>query len=323
MRAKLSCKFGPLAGEEFEISKEATIGTDATNSIVLKAKTISGQHARIFFDEEEQTYFLEDLGSSNGTKLDGTQVKIKERLSKLHTITFAKEFKFFFQVLGEQAEAPATPQPQAPEAVDEPVSAGAPEKQVAAPPVSEASKTVFDDSPLIIPSQIGQEPIDQQPDEASASDPKSATILDDDFSFPESEIEKNSRQQEEAGDKTSFAEDFSFPALGGDEKKESESPLEKVTSDYLLVFKEINESFKLKNGENTIGRGDTCDISLSHPSVSNNHARLTIKPGQIRLRDLGSKNKTFVQNKAIDSEIELKPGTRIVFGAVEAKLVSK
>lgn len=48
MKARLFCKFGHLAEKEFDISDEATIGANESNSIVLKAETISGNHARFF-----------------------------------------------------------------------------------------------------------------------------------------------------------------------------------------------------------------------------------------------------------------------------------
>ena len=51
MQAKLFCKFGHLAGKEFDISDEATIGTNESNRIVLNAATISENHARIFCDK--------------------------------------------------------------------------------------------------------------------------------------------------------------------------------------------------------------------------------------------------------------------------------
>ncbi len=52
MQAKLFCKFGQLAGKEFDISDEATIGTNDSNGIVLNAATISENHARISLDME-------------------------------------------------------------------------------------------------------------------------------------------------------------------------------------------------------------------------------------------------------------------------------
>ncbi len=83
MQAKLFCKFGQLAGKEFDISDETTIGTNDSNGIVLKAATISENHARIFLDMEGKHYFLEDLGSTNGTGLDRIKVTQKEQLGNL------------------------------------------------------------------------------------------------------------------------------------------------------------------------------------------------------------------------------------------------
>lgn len=48
-----------------------------------------------------------------------------------------------------------------------------------------------------------------------------------------------------------------------------------------------------------IGRDPGCDLVLEHPSVSRNHAELYHEGGRWRLRDLGSKNGSFVDGIAV------------------------
>ena len=96
MKANLVCTFGKLMGKEIPLSKEMTIGKDPENMLVIQEKYISRRHARIYFDKQRDSYFIEDLKSRNGTKLDGERVRSKERLAHLHVITLGKRLEFFF-----------------------------------------------------------------------------------------------------------------------------------------------------------------------------------------------------------------------------------
>ena len=50
----------------------------------------------------------------------------------------------------------------------------------------------------------------------------------------------------------------------------------------------------------SIGRGPGAGLRLDHPSVSREHAELSRRDGQWRLRDLGSKNGSFVDGSRVD-----------------------
>jgi hypothetical protein len=71
----------------------------------------------------------------------------------------------------------------------------------------------------------------------------------------------------------------------------------------------------LKDGVNTIGRGDANDFTISDPSVSTSHCQIIKADGCVRLRDLGSTNGTFI-NGARVTEAELKSGP-IILGAIQ------
>ncbi|MEZ4701011.1 MAG: FHA domain-containing protein [Rhodothermales bacterium] len=104
MIARLFSKTGALAGTDHLIEREAVIGRDAKCDLVLFPHTISGRHARIYFSEEKQAYYIEDLGSSNGTQVDRVPLSGPARLDDLNVITFASDIFFVFQVM---ASAPA------------------------------------------------------------------------------------------------------------------------------------------------------------------------------------------------------------------------
>jgi pSer/pThr/pTyr-binding forkhead associated (FHA) protein len=93
----LFCKTGELRGTAFDLGDEATVGSSSDNAVVLPVKTVSKRHARIFFSEQHDRYFVEDLGSRNGTRVDGTRVSGDERLDDLSVITFAEVHDFIFQ----------------------------------------------------------------------------------------------------------------------------------------------------------------------------------------------------------------------------------
>jgi pSer/pThr/pTyr-binding forkhead associated (FHA) protein len=55
--------------------------------------------------------------------------------------------------------------------------------------------------------------------------------------------------------------------------------------------------------------------------MSRHHAILIVKSGRVTVRDLGSRNHTFIDKKAIASEVEVRPESKLQFGAVEARLI--
>jgi len=65
---------GPGQGRRFEILHPSfTLGRSRTNRVALADEQVSGKHARIRLDAD--TYFLTDLGSSNGTFVNGERVR--------------------------------------------------------------------------------------------------------------------------------------------------------------------------------------------------------------------------------------------------------
>lgn len=66
-------------GRSFSLSSTATyIGRGEVNDIVLKDEQVSQRHARFVLDAEH--FWVEDVASTNGTFLNGTQVDGREML---------------------------------------------------------------------------------------------------------------------------------------------------------------------------------------------------------------------------------------------------
>ena len=73
---------------------------------------------------------------------------------------------------------------------------------------------------------------------------------------------------------------------------------------------------ELQPGINTVGRAEGNHHVIPHGSVSNRHAEIVWNDGTISVRDLGSTNGTFVEDKPAQLT-NLASGQRLRFGAVE------
>ena len=68
-----------------------------------------------------------------------------------------------------------------------------------------------------------------------------------------------------------------------------------------------------------IGRGPECELRLDHPSVSRLHAELFRSDGHWRLRDLESKNGSFVDGRLAKPESDLSSHAWLRFGDVHCE----
>jgi pSer/pThr/pTyr-binding forkhead associated (FHA) protein/S1-C subfamily serine protease len=129
--------YDEIASEELEFeSDEVLFGRDPASEYVPNGearKVVSANHARAFFSEH--AWFIEDLGSRNGTFLDGAQLKPREpaklsKGSKLRLGTTGPSFRIeavaelrVSQTIDDPIPAVSTSAPTAPmEAVDIPQS---------------------------------------------------------------------------------------------------------------------------------------------------------------------------------------------------------
>jgi DNA-binding NtrC family response regulator len=92
-------------------------------------------------------------------------------------------------------------------------------------------------------------------------------------------------------------------------------------SSYLLVVEgETSRAFRLPVvGDVVIGRAKEVDLRLKDNSVSRQHARITIKDGQLRVADLDSQNGTFVNGERISGSQLLLSGD--VIGILDVSMV--
>ncbi|HTY16449.1 MAG TPA: FHA domain-containing protein [Myxococcota bacterium] len=75
-RAALVIRTGGFAGTRYELGiGETLIGRNPGTDITLLDEGISREHAIILYDDEQSSYVIEDLQSTNGTKVNGKRVR--------------------------------------------------------------------------------------------------------------------------------------------------------------------------------------------------------------------------------------------------------
>ncbi len=298
MQARLFCRTGPLSGSSFSFAEEATIGKDPGNSLQLTAGVISGKHARIYFDQKRQTFFVEDLKSRNGTWVDGVRILHKERLDRLNVISFAGSFDFIFQVMDSAEKVKESPIPQMGNVGKSSPPAGG--TIVESEPIAFAGISINKVAPI------------------PAAGPRIEQI-------PPPPLKVENQRGPVPGVVTQFDDQSGAPPVippqrGGSEKK---SQSRKVYSLVLQLPKEGPQAFVLKEGENVVGRDGSCDVTVGDSSISRRHAVITIGQDSVTVRDLASKNHTFVEDKIIEAEVAIVPGLEIRFGSVKGRLQEK
>lgn len=75
-------------------------------------------------------------------------------------------------------------------------------------------------------------------------------------------------------------------------------------------------------GENLVGRAPDCRVVMTDGTISRRHAMITVYDGASSIRDLDSKNGTYIDGLRIGrSPVVLSPGSRIELGAVVASIM--
>jgi pSer/pThr/pTyr-binding forkhead associated (FHA) protein len=129
---------GPNPGEIFELTKDIiTMGRDVTNDVVLADPEVSRQHARI--NRTPGGYVLEDLGSTNGSFVNGERLVAPRVLNPGDLVGLGEDVTLTFEatageaaatVMADSDQAPAQAQAPPPPPQRQPT----PPAQAAAPP---------------------------------------------------------------------------------------------------------------------------------------------------------------------------------------------
>lgn len=93
---RLVMRSGPAVGKVYPLEKgEVFIGRDLSNDIVINDPEISRRHARLF--TQNNSYVVEDLGSTNGTFVNGQRLVGPNILRPGDVITFGERLSLVFE----------------------------------------------------------------------------------------------------------------------------------------------------------------------------------------------------------------------------------
>src|SRR6266508_841445 len=95
---QLIMRSGPTPGAAFTLEgDQLTIGRDSVNEIVINDAEISRRHARLTFQGGK--YVLEDLGSTNGTFVNGQRLAGPRVLKAGEVVSFGEQIILVFEAL--------------------------------------------------------------------------------------------------------------------------------------------------------------------------------------------------------------------------------
>lgn len=93
--ARLVIRRGPATQQEYYLTKPTlTVGREAVNDVPLADPEVSRRHARITY--QEGRYVIEDLGSTNGTFVNGSRIAGPTMLNDSDLIDMGELFSFVF-----------------------------------------------------------------------------------------------------------------------------------------------------------------------------------------------------------------------------------
>ncbi|HEX9331138.1 MAG TPA: FHA domain-containing protein [Anaerolineales bacterium] len=101
---QLIMRSGPTPGAAFTLEgDQLTIGRDSTNEIVINDAEVSRRHARLTFQGGK--YVLEDLGSTNGTFVNGQRLAGPRVLKSGEVVSFGEQIVLVFEAINIDAGA--------------------------------------------------------------------------------------------------------------------------------------------------------------------------------------------------------------------------
>jgi two-component system, cell cycle response regulator len=94
---------------------------------------------------------------------------------------------------------------------------------------------------------------------------------------------------------------------------------------FLVVLKGLNPGvfYRMDRRSMVLGRREECDIFIPQRQISSRHCELTVNGGQVYVRDSGSRNGTFVDNRKVDGPTALPVNSTLLVGHTVLRLVQR
>jgi ABC-type multidrug transport system ATPase subunit/pSer/pThr/pTyr-binding forkhead associated (FHA) protein/ABC-type multidrug transport system permease subunit len=254
------------------------LGRSEACDLVIADNSVSSQHARLATDGQQ--WLLEDLGSTNGTWIDGEQLPPRQPVP----VTPRNRI-----ILGLQAPMPWPAMEPGP-------GAGA----NAAPNANVIRIGRAPDNDVVIDLPM----ISWR--HAMITQVAGQLILEDTGS--RNGVALNRIENQIRRSPLQLTDDVFF----GSYKMPASQLLRARKTN---IGESDKEEVAFTGSELVIGRDPSCDQPLDNPTISWRHAKLTRTADGIVVEDLGSRNGTFINGNRISTRILIKPGDQIGLGS--------
>ena len=345
---RLVTKQGPTTGQAYPLEEdEIVLGRSQSSTLQIDSPGVSRQHARLI--RQGDRYLIEDLGSSNGTFVNGERISAPHALKNGDSIGLGRTVLLAYQV--ELPAAAATMiESDLPE-IDGTMIEDAPQP----PPTTDQADTALPVAPVPVDplmTVVGEE-VDLQRDltppqitvTIAGQSPRTYTLTNPNVTIgrgADNEIVIDSRivsrqhayldrvQDKyilyvlpEAGNPVLFdGRPLTAPRTlehGDILRIGSLDPGMMVTMTYLDPSRAAEtQAAAIKFDEKTliqIGRDDSNDVVLDSPRISRYHAQIERVGQRHRITDLRSTNGTYVNDTRVEADVWLQPDDVIRIGS--------
>lgn len=325
--ARLTIKTGTDSGKVVELTqKELVIGRSAPAGLIIIHSEVSRRHARLVY--QQGNYILEDLGSTNGTFINGQPVRGPQVLTNGAEIQLGTEIRLVF-----------SQQPAGVQSVGKTSAAGVQSLQG-----GQFAKTMMDGDltagaiqasisnipPNLLVTIAGQETKSYTLTKGRVSlgraDDNDIVVQSQIMSRHHATLEKTPSGYEivVASGVTNMLTCQGRPVVerqlmshGDVLRIDSEIPGMMVSIAYQAPSQATARLSAVQFGEKdklTFGRDPTNDVMLDNPRVSRFHAQVTRVGRRYNVTDLRSANGTFVNDKRVQGDVWLNPQDTIRIG---------
>lgn len=326
--------------KEFELTKsEIIIGREDNVDITIPASAVSRRHARLILEGDQ--YFIEDLGSSNGTFINGQSLTKRRPLNSGDRIRLGQIINLVYEAPAVESNKTVMRSVESDKTM---VRSVEPDKTVmrAAPAQpAHVMKTMMGEAPIIQQSAGPRELVVTIAGGASQTYPLTHTSysigrLDtNDIVIPSQIVSSRHARLEQVnggGYKLVVIAEAKNPVLFEGRAIESShvmhhgdimrigslDPGVMVTITYHAPSEALQHVERdIVFGEKTliqIGRDPSNDVVIPSPNVSRFHTQIEKVGQRYRVEDLRSSNGTYVNGERIDGSVWLKPNDSIRIG---------
>ena len=325
--ARLSIRTGPDAGKVLELSqRELVIGRTAPAGLIIAHPEISRRHARVVY--QQGNYILEDLGSSNGTFINGQPLRGSQTLTDGTEIQLGSQIKLVFNQpsFGAQSAARTTVSSV------QSLQGGQSDKTMMDSDLTTGAvqASISDVPPNLLVTIAGQDTkvytLTKDRITLGRADDNDIVVASPIMSRHHATLQKTFQ-----GYEINIAPGVinTLTCQGSPVKErqllsnadvlriDSEMPGLMVSMTYLAPSQATTKISAVQFGEKeifTFGRDPTNDVVCDNPRVSRFHAQVTRVGRRYYVTDLRSSNGTFVNDKRVEGNVWLNPQDTIRIG---------